>query len=326
MTHAPVLLREAIAAAAPQDGDLILDGTFGGGGYTRALLDAARCRVIAVDRDPEAVDRARALAQERPGAVVPAEGRFGELDQLAGEPVDAVLLDVGVSSYQLDAAMRGFSFRFDAPLDMRMEARGPSADDAVNALSEAALAELLRDYGEERESRRMARFIVAARAKEPIRSTARLAALLEEAVGGRRGARLHPATRAFQALRMLVNDELGELARGLAAAERCLKPGGRLVVVSFHSLEDRLVKSFLLDRSGQGGRGSRYAPDAPQPPATFEMASRRAVEPSEAEIAENPRARSAKLRSAVRTSAPARGEWPAEDLAARAREEGERLR
>lgn len=318
MSHAPVLLAEAIAALAPRDGALYIDATFGGGGYTRALLAAADCRVIAIDRDPEAIARARALAQEFPGKVLPAQGRFSGLDTLAGEPVAGVVLDVGVSSFQIDTPERGFSFRFDADLDMRMDSIGASALDAVAQLTQSGLEAMLRDFGEEKQARRIARAIVAARALGPVRTTGQLAQLVETAVGGRKGARLHPATRTFQALRLLVNDELGELAQALNAAERILIPGGRLVVVSFHSLEDRLVKQALAQRGGALGTGSRYLPEIiPQSPS-FRLLKRGAVEPSEAEQAANPRARSARLRAAERTEAPAWGGVEAPDLAAAA--------
>lgn len=326
MSHAPVLLPEAVAALAPKPGGLYVDATFGGGGYSRALLAQAGCRVLAIDRDPEAMGRARALAGEYPGRLIPAEGRFSELDRLAGEPVDGVVLDVGVSSFQLDDARRGFSFRFEGELDMRMEQAGASAMDAVARLSEGALAELLRDYGEEREARRVARAIARARAEAPIRTTAQLAAIVEAALGGRRGQRLHPATKTFQALRILVNDELGELAGAIAAAERSLKPGGRLVIVSFHSLEDRLVKTALAARSGASPGGSRYAPPPEAPPPSFRLLHKGAIEPTPEEAEANPRARSAKLRAAERTEAPAWGPLEPPALALRARAEWEEIR
>jgi len=327
VTHAPVMVQEVLESLAPAKADagsapLYVDATFGGGGYTRAILEAApQARVVAIDRDPEAMARARAMAAAFPGRLLPAEGRFSQLDLLAGEPVDGVVLDIGVSSFQLDDPARGFSFRTEAPLDMRMERAGPSAMDAVARLSEPALADLLRDYGEEREARRVARAIARAREAGPIRTTRQLADLIEEALGGRKGARLHPATRSFQALRLLVNDELGELAAALTAAERILKPGGRLVVVSFHSLEDRLVKTALAARSGALGAGSRHAPPVAGPEPSFQLLRRGALEPSEAEVEANPRARSAKLRAATRTAAPARPTVEAPALALRARHE-----
>lgn len=323
MTHAPVLLAEALDALALRDGGLYVDGTFGGGGYSRAMLARARCRVIGIDRDPDARSRAADLDENRFKLI---EGRFGDLESLVDEPLDGLVLDVGVSSFQLDEAARGFSFQSDADLDMRMEKAGPSAADAVNKLSEPALAELIYRYGEDDESRRIARAIVQARAAGPIRRTLELADLVERAVGGRRGARTHPATKTFQALRMLVNDELGELARVLCAAETLLKPGGRLAVVAFHSLEDRMVKTFLTERADARGRGSRHAPDLPPEKApSFLLERRRATAPSEAETLANPRARSASLRYAARTEAPAWGPFEPADLAPRALGEWRRI-
>lgn len=326
MGHAPVLVREAVAALAPRDGGVYVDATFGGGGYTRAILEAADCTVIAIDRDPDAIARGQALLAEFGARLRLVEGRFGELDRHAGGPVDGVALDVGVSSYQFDEAGRGFSFQNDGPLDMRMERTGPSAADAVNHLSEAALADLIYAYGEDDDSRRIARGIVQARAAAAINSTAALAAVVERAVGGRQGARTHPATKTFQALRILVNDELSELARALGAAERILKADGRIVVVSFHSLEDRMVKTFLFERAGQRGGGSRHMPeqiDARAP--SFRLEQRRTVAPSDAETAANPRARSASLRWAVRTAAPAWDEDVEFELAPSARAEWSRM-
>ena len=326
MSHAPVLLHEAIAAVAPRAGDVIVDATFGGGGYTRALLEAADCKVIALDRDPDAITRARAFARLSPWRLEAREGKFGDLETLVPEGVDAVALDLGVSSFQLDEPERGFSFRFEAPLDMRMGTRGPSAADAVARLSEEALADAIWALGEETASRRIARFLIEARREAPIATTSRLADLVERALGGRKGARTHPATKTFQALRMLVNDELGELARALAAAETRLNPEGRLVVVSFHSLEDRVVKNFMVDRSGGGGRGSRYAPDRPAGrPASWRVPHRKAIAPSEQELAANPRARSGKLRLAVRTHEPAWGPYAPRALAPIAQAEWEQL-
>jgi 16S rRNA (cytosine1402-N4)-methyltransferase len=325
MSHAPVLLEEAVAAVAPKSGDLVVDGTFGGGGYTRALLEAADCKVIAIDRDPDAIARAKAFVRVSPWRLEVREGRFGDLARLVPEQVDALALDLGVSSFQLDEPDRGFSFRFDAPLDMRMERAGPSAADAVRELSEAALADVIWTYGEEPGSRRIARAIVEARREAPIERTEQLAALVEKALGGRKGARIHPATKTFQALRILVNDELGELRRALDAAETKLKPGGRLVVVSFHSLEDRIVKSFLVERSGGGGAGSRHTPERQGGRApSFALPHKKAVSPSEREQAVNPRARSAKLRVALRSEAPAWGADAGRRLPAA--EEWERLR
>lgn len=309
--HVPVLLNEVVEALAPKDGDVIVDGTFGGGGYARALMDAADVTLVGIDRDPTAIARAEGMRAEWP-KLVPLEGRFGDVDTLLADgelgPVDGFVLDLGVSSFQLDEGERGFSFMRDGPLDMRMGNAGPSAADVVALADERALADIIFHLGEERQSRQVARAIVRARTDAPIETTLALAELVEKALGGRRGARTHPATRTFQALRMYVNDELGELARALEAAERVLSEGGRLVVVTFHSLEDRMVKQFLRERSGTSGGGSRYMPEARAEAApSFELISRKAVEPDEAEVAANPRARSARLRAARRTEAPAWG-------------------
>jgi 16S rRNA (cytosine1402-N4)-methyltransferase len=324
MSHAPVLLAEAMEALALRDGGVYVDATFGGGGYSREMLARADCRVLAFDRDPDAIARGEALAQSAKGKFTLHQGRFGDLS--LDEAVDGVVFDLGVSSFQLDQADRGFSFQTEADLDMRMEKEGPSAADAVNGLSEIALAELIYRYGEDDDSRRIARGIVQARAAAPITRTLRLAKVVEDSVGGRKGARTHPATKTFQALRMLVNDELGELARGLSAAERALKPGGRLVVVSFHSLEDRMVKHFITERADAQGRGSRYAPDLPPERApSFSLERRRSTAAGDDEVAANPRARSASLRYATRTDAPAWDELEPPALAPRAEAEWEKL-
>lgn len=324
MSHAPVLLAEAMDALALTDGGVYVDATFGGGGYSREMMRRADCRVIAFDRDPEAIARGAELAESAKGKFTLHQGRFGDL--ALDEPVDGVVFDLGVSSFQLDQAERGFSFQADADLDMRMEKEGPSAADAVNGLSEVALAELIYRYGEDDDSRRIARAIVQARAAGKITRTLQLAKIVEDSVGGRRGARTHPATKTFQALRMLVNDELGELARGLSAAERALKPGGRLAVVSFHSLEDRMVKLFLTARADAQGRGSRYAPDLPAERApSFALERRRATAPSDEETARNPRARSASLRWATRTDAPAWDDLEPPSLAPKAEAEWAKL-
>lgn len=307
--HLPVMLAEVLEALAPADGNVIVDGTFGGGGYAQAILKAAKCTLIGIDRDLDAMTRAETLAAAYPG-LVPLLGRFGDMDVLAAQAghsaVDGVVLDIGVSSFQIDEAARGFSFMKDGPLDMRMGAVGPSAADVVNRMAERDLANVIFRLGEERNARRIARTIVERRAVQPFETTADLAALVELAVGGRRGARTHPATQTFQAIRMYVNDELGELARGLRAAEQILKPGGRLVVVTFHSLEDRLVKQWLRERTGGVPAGSRHLPLMSKPaPPSFEQITNKALQPSEKEVETNPRARSARLRAVIRTDAAA---------------------
>ncbi len=310
--HLPVLLDAVLAALMPVDGAVYVDGTFGAGGYSAALLRAARCRVVGIDRDPAAVRGSAALVARHPGRLQVIEGRFGDMERLVGaampDPVAGVALDLGVSSMQLDRVERGFSFRLDGPLDMRMGDAGTNAADLVAELSEDSLAELIRSLGEERFARRVARAIVAARQRGPIRRTGELAAIVRAAIPTREPG-LDPATRTFQALRIAVNDELGELDRGLASAERVLMPGGRLAVVAFHSLEDDRVKSFLRQRSGAAASASRHAPPSPAaPPPSFRLLTRRPVRPSADEIARNPRARSARLRAAERTAAPP---WPA---------------
>lgn len=327
MSHTPVLLAEAIAALAPAAGEVHVDATFGGGGYTRAILAASACDVIAIDRDPEAIARGKDLEAESGGRLLLRAGAFGALGEIVGRDVDGVVFDFGVSSFQLDTPARGFSFRFDAPLDMRMSLHGPHAGDAINELSEAALAQAIFVYGDEPGSRRIARALVATRRNCAIATTAQLAELVEKALGGRRGARTHPATRTFQALRMLVNDELGQIAKGLLDAEARLKPGGRLVCVSFHSLEDRLVKGFLTARTKQTAQGSRYAPvQELAAAASFQTPARKAKAPEGEETAANPRARSAKLRVGVRTNAPPFPDAGWTDPAPLARQEWERLR
>jgi 16S rRNA (cytosine1402-N4)-methyltransferase len=306
--HAPVLLAETIDALAPHDDGIYVDGTFGRGGYTRALLDRARCRVFAIDRDPEAVASGAALARAAGGRLTLIEGSYGDMATLLGTAgiaaVAGIALDLGPSSPQLDDPARGFSFRGDGPLDMRMARHGTTAADLVNTLPEAALADIIFLYGEERFSRRIARAVLAARETAPIQRTGELAAIVRKVVPAQPGG-IDPATRTFQALRIAVNDELGELERGLAAAERLLAPGGRLVVVSFHSLEDRRVKTFLRQRSAAAPRGSRHLPAAGgETAASFSLLTKKAVRPGEAELTRNPRARSARLRAAERTAAP----------------------
>jgi 16S rRNA (cytosine1402-N4)-methyltransferase len=301
--HVPVLVREVVDALQPAGGGRYLDGTFGGGGYTTALLDKADCQVIALDRDPDAIAAGQALAARYPSRLLLIEGRFGdmlELLQAEGvQEVDGVALDLGVSSMQFDQPERGFSFRASGPLDMRMEKRGSSAADIVNEADEAELADIFWRYGEERRSRRVAHAIVEQRKLKRIETTGELAEIVRRAVGVSAKDESDPATRAFQALRIAVNDELGELERGLAAAEQVLAPGGRLAVVSFHSLEDRAVKEFVRARSGRTPAPSRHAPPRQEhKAATLRDLTRRPVVPSDAEVAANPRARSARLRVA----------------------------
>lgn len=299
--HVPVLLRPLLAAVAPVTG-VWVDGTFGAGGYARGLLEAGADRVIGIDRDPTVFGMARAWAPAYGDRLRLVQGTFSDLDRLAGEPLDGVVLDLGVSSMQIDRAERGFSFQKDGPLDMRMGDTGPTAADLVNGADESLLADILFHYGEERASRRIARAIVAAR---PLATTRALAEVIERCLPRPKPGQSHPATRSFQAIRIAVNDEFGQLAEGLQAAERALKPGGWLVVVSFHSLEDRIVKRFFQIRSGAEGAGSRHAPERDRPVPAFEMRPRRSIEPDAAEVAQNPRARSARLRIGRRTGAPA---------------------
>ena len=303
--HVPVLLRPLLAAVAPVRGAW-LDGTFGAGGYTRGLLDAGAERVIGVDRDPLALQMASDWAAPYGDRVRLVAGTFSDLDDLAGEALDGVVLDLGVSSMQLDLAERGFSFMKDGPLDMRMSQAGDSAADLVNTADEGVLADILYHYGEERASRRIARAIVMARAQEPIATTARLAEIVAKCLPRPKPGQSHPATRSFQAIRIAVNTEFQELAEGLNAAERALKPGGLLAVVTFHSLEDRIVKRFFQLASGHDPNANRYAPAKADRVARFEMVTRKAVAPDAAEIARNPRARSAKLRVGRRTVSPAK--------------------
>jgi 16S rRNA (cytosine1402-N4)-methyltransferase len=301
--HISVMLPEVLDALRAQPGETIVDGTFGAGGYSKAILDTG-ASVVAFDRDPSA--RRFAAPLEATGRFRLVDDRFSSMaDHLGAASVDGVALDLGVSSMQLDEADRGFSFMRDGPLDMRMGADGPTAADLVNTLEHAELARILYVYGEERESRRVASFILRRRDEAPFSRTLDLAEVVEKALGGRRGAKTHPATKTFQALRIAVNEELSELEAGLAAAELALKPGGRLAVVTFHSLEDRIVKAFLAERSGKTPGGSRHAPPVKAgAPASFELIHNGAKQASEAEAAINPRSRSAKLRAAIRTAAP----------------------
>jgi 16S rRNA (cytosine1402-N4)-methyltransferase len=302
--HAPVLVNEMIDALVIRHGETVVDGTFGAGGYTHAMLAAGAGRVIGFDRDPDAIEAGVSLVPDPRLTLV--EERFSQMDRVLAErgigQVDAIALDIGVSSMQLDRAERGFSFQADGPLDMRMSRSGLTAAEFLNAADEAEIARVLRDYGEEPLARSIARAIVAAR---PVGRTAELAAIVRRAAGFRRGQKSDPATRTFQAIRIHLNAELDELEQGLAAAERSLRPGGRLAVVTFHSLEDRIVKRFFRERSGGSPAGSRHRPALVDPKEpSFERVAR-PVSPTERELAGNPRSRSARLRSAVRTSAPA---------------------
>jgi 16S rRNA (cytosine1402-N4)-methyltransferase len=300
--HISVMLPEVLDALDAKPGETIIDGTFGAGGYSRAILETG-ASVVAFDRDPSA--RQFAAALEAGGRFRLIGDRFSTMaDQLGEACVDGVALDLGVSSMQLDEADRGFSFMRDGPLDMRMASDGPTAADLVNTLEKEELARIFFVYGEERESRRVASFILRRRAERPFTRTLDLAEVIERSLGGRRGAKTHPATKSFQALRIAVNEELSELEAGLLAAERALKVGGRLAVVTFHSLEDRIVKAFLTERSGRTPGGSRHAPPREAgAPASFHLIFNGAHQASEAESAVNPRSRSAKLRAAIRTDA-----------------------
>ena len=301
--HVPVLLAPILDRITPVSG-VWLDGTFGAGGYARAILDAGAERLIGVDRDPEALERAAVWADEYGDRLDLVSGRFGDLDAIAGAgTLDGVVLDIGVSSMQIDQAERGFSFMKDGPLDMRMEQSGPSAADIVNKAPEAVLADILFQFGEERASRKIAKAIVMDRKTKPFTTTRQLASMLERIMPRPKPGQPHAATRCFQALRIVVNDELGELARGLSAAEVALKEDGLLVVVTFHSLEDRMVKRFMQERSGAGPKGSRFTPIESNEEPAFIKITRKAVVGDADEIGANPRARSAKLRIARRTGA-----------------------
>jgi len=334
--HRPVMLAEVLQTLAPADGEVFIDGTFGAGGYTTAILDAANTRVIALDRDPRAIRAAAPLLARFGPRLTLVEAPFSTLDEIAheyadslsqspealaqgdcdpragsvGRPraskkVDGVVLDIGVSSMQLDQPERGFSFQNDGPLDMRMSAHGQTAADVVNTYDEEPLANILYDLGEEKKSRHIANAIVKQRATTPFTTTLELARLVSRVLGGRKDGDRHPATRTFQALRIYVNDELGELERALDAAERILKPDGRLVVVTFHSLEDRIVKRFFIERSGRESQGSRHLPPTAEKNAqpSFRIVNQRPLSPCQPELDLNPRARSARLRSGIRTTA-----------------------
>jgi 16S rRNA (cytosine1402-N4)-methyltransferase len=309
--HIPVLINSILKACGPIEGRW-LDGTFGAGGYTKQLLDAGADHVMGVDRDPLAFELADPWVGDYGDRITLQQGVFSRMDEYARD-LDGVVLDLGVSSMQLDLAERGFSFMRDGPLDMRMSQDGPSAADIVNTAEEGMLANILFHYGEERASRRIATAILREREMEPITTTLRLAGIIEGCLPRSKPGQSHPATRSFQAIRIAVNDEYGELFRGLMAAERALKPGGQLAVVTFHSVEDRMVKRFLTARSGAGGNANRYAPELNVVPAQFTVRSRKAIGPDEQELQDNPRSRSAKLRVAVRTDAPA-GEVDAKSI------------
>lgn len=309
--HIPVLKEEILKAVAPRDGEIVIDGTFGAGGYSRALLGAATCKVVAFDRDPNVQLLADALARDYPGHFLFLASRFGAMVSALAEiginAVDAIVLDIGVSSMQFDQDARGFSFQREAPLDMRMSGEGMSAADIVNTYSEAELIRILREYGEEHDAKRITRAIIAARGVQQITTTTQLASIIKGAVRGAGKMKIHPATRSFQALRIEVNQELAELEAALEAAEHLLKPGGRLVVVTFHSLEDRIVKQFMLNRSNPEGAISRHSPAALLAPRaaqqnTFILTPKSAIAPTDEEVQRNPRARSAKLRCATRTA------------------------
>jgi len=303
--HIPVLARQVLEYVAPHEGSITIDGTFGGGGHTRGILGVPGTRVIGIDRDRNAVAGGFALVEQAQGRLTLVEDRFSNLEYVARsldhDAVDGILLDLGVSSMQLDEAERGFSFRSDGPLDMRMGGEGPSAADLVNTAFERDLSLIIATLGEERFARPIARAIIKARADQPITTTRALSAAIGSVLQQRPG-EIHPATRTFQALRMFVNDELGELAEALAASERMLKPGGRLAVISFHSLEDRLVKTFLSER-GRVSAGSRHQPEVSKAAPSFSILTRKPVIADDEEVHRNPRARSAKLRAAQRTAA-----------------------
>ncbi len=309
--HVPVLIDQVIAGLSIQSGETHVDGTFGAGGYSRAMLGAGAGRVIAFDRDPDAIEQGRSLVPDPRLSLI--HERFSNMDEALEQrglaPVDGVALDIGVSSMQLDQAERGFSFSADGPLDMRMSKAGMTAADFLNHADEADIARVLRDFGEEPRSRAVARAIVAAR---PLTRTAELAAVVRKTLGHHKGMKSDPATRTFQAIRIHLNAELDELEAGLRAAERVLRPGGRLAVVTFHSLEDRIVKRFLRERSGATPAGSRHRPMAASGPSPSFTSVAKPLSPSDSEVARNPRARSARLRTAVRTDAPA---WDQEKAA-----------
>lgn len=307
--HFPVMLKEVLDALAPVDGGVYVDATFGNGGYSEAILNTADCKVIALDRDPTVLPRAQELEVRYAGRFEFRAGQFGDFSRLISEPIDGAVFDIGVSSMQLDEAERGFSFAKDAPLDMRMSQSGATAADLVNSLKEEELADLIYKYGEERKSRAVARRIVEARKHAPIASTKQLAEIIYTVIH-RTPNSIDPATRTFQALRIAVNNELDELEKGLSGAANHLKDGGRLVVVDFHSLEDRIVKNFFKTNSGKVSRGSRYLPEVavPSAAAVFGFCSK-AIAPSQEEIGQNSRSRSAKLRYAIKNTSNPRKEF-----------------
>lgn len=316
-SHIPVLLAEVLTHLQPADGEIYLDATFGAGGYSKAILDAADCQVVAIDRDATAIAAAASICARFAGRLTLHQARFSRMEQVVAKaqagPLDGIVLDVGVSSMQLDQAARGFSFQNDGPLDMRMGGDGPSAASILARADEGLIADILYYLGDERRSRAIARAIVKARAEQPLERTSQLAELVTRVLGRHKSEAKHPATRTFQALRIYINDELGELAQALYASERLLKPGGRLVVVTFHSMEDRIVKRFLRARCGGLAAGSRHLPGPveKEKPASFQFVNRRPVSPNKKETNVNPRARSAKLRAAKRTGEPA---WPGGDI------------
>lgn len=301
--HIPVLLKEVLEQISPKDGGIYVDGTFGAGGYTRATLQAANCTVYAIDRDPDAIANGQSLVEEFNGRLKLLHGTFGHMKDLLEEQgishVDGIMLDIGVSSMQIDQAERGFSFQKDGALDMRMSQNGLSAADVVNKYGEKEIADIIYLYAEERYSRRIAAAIVSRRKEKPFSTTLDLANVVRSVVPHKKDD-IDPATRTFQALRIYVNDELEQLRSGLSEAEVLLNHGGRMAVVSFHSLEDRIVKNFITEKSGKTARPSRYLPDAVQTVATLKPLTKKPITPSSQECLENPRARSARLRSAER--------------------------
>ncbi|MEZ5921382.1 MAG: 16S rRNA (cytosine(1402)-N(4))-methyltransferase RsmH [Parvularculaceae bacterium] len=307
-SHAPVMLNEVVSALLPTTGGIYADATFGGGGYARAILSQANCTLFGFDRDPTAIERASDWAAAYGGRLVLINRPFSEMAEALGElgveQLDGVVFDLGVSSMQLDEAERGFSFMREGPLSMRMDKKKPDATTLISVAEASDLAQIFKAYGEERHARRIAEAIVKARSQHPVETTMQLAEIIARAAPQSRTDRIHPATRVFQAIRIFVNDELGQIAKALTIVERMLRPAGRLVVVTFHSLEDRIVKRFFSSRSGREGGASRHAPQLRTIAPSFKLLSAKAASPTQEEISENPRARSAKLRAGIRTSAP----------------------